>query len=166
MNKVFYIIIVSLLVSNSILCQESKTVKIKEWKYGFAVNEESKPLYFDFIKNVKVKLAVEYFRKSQKEIEMIKGNLIKGVSIAILKNRIYITNALKEKPGLAKGTQKIKYKIENDAGYVSSDGEKWEKLKIKYFKDTGKKNRYDNPLILVYFECSFFKGEYELGFRL
>ena len=139
---------------------------IKEWKYGFALDEKGNPLYFDFSKNIKLKPAVEYFRKSQNEIKKIEGDLIKGISITILVNKIYITNALKDNPGLAKETKKIKYKIENNTGYVSADGENWEKLEIKYFKETGKKNRYDNPLILVYFECSFFKGEYELGFRL
>ena len=178
MKKIFYITVFSLLITSLIYCKERKTVRnnelkgknkaveIKEWEYGFALNEEGNPLYFDINKNIMMKMPVNYFFKSKKEITKIKGDLIIGSSVQIFKNKIRINNAFKNKPGLVRGHQNIKHKIENNASYVSSDGEKWEKLKIKYFKDTGEKNRYDNPLILVYFECSFFKGEYELGFRL
>ena len=140
-------------------------MKVKEWKYGFAINEKGQPLYYDFNKDVKELPAVNYFLKTKKEISSIKGNLIPGASVQIFNKDIRIDNAPKDKPALSAGHQNIRYKVENSSGYVSSDGEKWEKLEIKYFKDTGKKNKYGEPLVLVYFECSFFKGEYELEFQ-
>mgnify|MGYP006297656765 FL=1 len=150
-----------------LFCQEDKTMKIKEWKNGFAFGEEGKPLFYSFDKDLKDRIVVVYFIKSRTEVEKTKSEIVPDYCLTFRKNSIISDRAHKKSlgTGIGESGQKIKYKIKDNAGFVSTDGKKWEKLEIKYYKETGKKDKFGDPLILVYFDCSYFSGEYQLVFQ-
>ncbi len=140
--------------------------EIKEWKYGFGFDKEGRLRYYDPNINEKSEFVITYFTKTDKEILKNEGNLIIADSIRIYDDWISIINANKEKRGLIAGGGEIYHKVENCRNWVSKDGKNWEVLEIKYLKETQEKNWVGEPLILVYFKCSYFEGEYYITSRL
>lgn len=60
--------------------------------------------------------------------------------------------------------KQLKYKIENKTLYISEYGKNWEKVKVKIINANPPKLKKDEePVVLIiYLECKWFKGEYEL----
>ncbi len=158
-------VVLFLITSMLIFCKDAN-VDIKEWKYGFALDSRGAPLFFDDNVNAKSKLPVNGFSISKVDTAKLERDKIIGASILVFDNEIRIDDALKNQPQLSKSHKRIKYKISNSSGFVSTDGQQWEKLNIKYLKETGLKDSVGYPIVYVFFECSFFKGEYKLDFDL
>jgi len=144
-------------------------VNIKEWKYGFGLDEQGNPVCFDPNK-------YEYFTfyKNVKKSEIKDGEMIQAAFLSILDYGISISNAEADskfsinfrKIYKREYSKDFKHKIVNNRNYISEDGKNWERLEIKYFRETSEKNPFGDPLILAYFKCSYFEGEYYLVFRL
>lgn len=101
--------------------------------------------------------------------QRVNSDLIKAAVLVVNsgKETFSIFDAKKDKPywRLLDSRRVIKYKIENEALYVSGDGEKWEKVKYRLVSDEEHIHE-DDPSITVYetiyLECSWFKGEYDI----
>ena len=60
---------------------------------------------------------------------------------------------------------KLRYKIENRTLYVSEDGENWEVVIFRVVDDKKRVDKYDSSITIfwvIYLECKWFKGEYEI----
>ena len=154
MKNIIFILGV-IIMSMSVLLADS-------WKYGFYMGEN---IYFDRSHQTSEKIS--HFQLKWDLIPKNKNKSDAGM-ISISKNYLEIIETRRDKPSLGSvgdlKTIELKHKIENNRNYISEDGKKWEELKIGYVKDTGKKNQFDEPLVLVKFECSYFSGVYEIVF--
>jgi len=157
--------------SNNSLNINKEVENIKYWKYGFCFNNQGIPLYYDPDENAKSDFAITYFIKTDIGIKKSNEEIVRGDSIRIYNDMILVLDTYRKNRGLPYGEGlELKHKIENYKNYVSKDGKNWEVLEIKYFKETHQKrvytqtnnkdDVYTEPLILVYFKCSYFEGEY------
>ena len=151
--------------------QGNNNVVINTWRYGFALDKEGNPVYYDPTINSKSDFVINYFIRSDNEVSKVKGDIIYGEKIQFFDDVIYVCDVYKNKRGICIGGDlELKHMIKNQRNYVSKDGKNWEVLEIKYFKETNEKmvytqtnvknDVYTEPLILVYFKCSYFEGEY------
>jgi len=163
--------------NNEILILSKKCESINNWKYGFGFNDQDIPLCYDPEINIKSDFVITYFIKTDDEVKKTNEEIVHGDSIRIYDDMILVLDAYKKNRGLPYGEgQELKHKIENCRNYISKDGRNWEVLEIKYFKETNEKmvytqtnvknDVYTEPLILVYFKCSYFEGEYYITSRL
>ena len=148
---------------------EKGNVMIKEWKYGFGLDEQGKPICYNSLK-----YGYNRFYRHIKKETINNGEIIQAAIITILDFMINITDGegnsefgigfmQSYKDG---ALRELKHKILNNINYVSADGVSWERLEIKYLRETGEKNSCGEPLVLTYFKCSYFEGEYYIVFRL
>ena len=146
-----------------------ENVMIKEWKYGFGLDEQGKPICYN-----PLKYGYNGFYRHIKKETINNGEIIQAAIITILSFMINITDGegnsefgigfmQSYKDG---ALRELKHKILNNINYVSADGVSWERLEIKYLRETEEKNPYGEPLVLTYFKCSYFEGEYYIVFRL
>ncbi len=157
--------------------QGNNNVIINTWRYGFALDKEGKPVYYDPGVNAESSFVISYFIKTDNEIKKVESDIIYGEKIQFFEDVIYVSDVNKNKRGISIGEDlELKHMIKNQRNYVSKDGKNWEVLEIKYFKETNEKmvytqtniknDVYTEPLILVYFKCSYFEGEYYITSRL
>jgi len=158
--------------------EENNSVEIKKWKYGFALDKEGKPIYYDPIINENSEFVITYFTMTDEEVEKYNSDIVHCYSLRIYDDEIVVIDTFRNKLGVAVNGPdlRLKHRIKNNRNYVSKDGRNWEVLEIKYFKETNEKmvytqtnvknDVYTEPLILVYFKCSYFEGEYYITSRL
>ncbi|MGB4269007.1 MAG: hypothetical protein WBK20_07480 [Spirochaetota bacterium] len=139
--------------------EELPAIEVASWKYGFALDKDGNPIYHDPHKD-EPDFQISYFIKSDEEVKKIDGDIIKADAIQIHYDEIHIMDCKKDSRGNVENNYRIKFIIKNNRDYISKDGKNWEVLEIKYLKETKEKNLFGEPLILVYFKCSFFEGEY------
>jgi len=146
-----------------------ENVMIKEWKYGFGLDEQGKPICYN-----PLKYGYNGFYRHIKKETINNGEIIQAAIITILSFMINITDGEGNSEfgiGFIRSykdgaLRELKHKILNNINYVSADGVSWERLEIKYLRETEEKNPYGEPLVLTYFKCSYFEGEYYIVFRL
>jgi len=192
MKKIFYVIIVIIFIfgckdiekvdkknnSKKNIVDEGKIEYeiVKEWKYGFALDKNGKPIYYDpdhFDYNGFYKF-IGKEDSSDKEDEVIKDAFLQFSHTGI-----WASDAKRSKSttiGFVRiydkdSSRDYRHKIINNKNYISEDGENWEKIEILYLKETNEispasSSAYKEPLVLVYFKCKFFEGEYYLVFHL
>ncbi len=147
------------MVSFIAMCQQVKKIEVSEWKNGFAFDKDKNPLFFDDEHNE----SVNGFSWDEKD-RIVTNGIINGVHLFFTKNELEVENSKAKNPTLMDSSIKLRYKIENNIGYVSKDGKKWEPLKVSNYNETGKKDHEGYPIIYVNFDCSFFRGKYQLVF--
>jgi len=148
---------------------EKDNVMIKEWKYGFGLDEQGNPICYNSLK-----YGYNRFYRHIKKETINNGEIIQAAIITILSFMINITDGEGNSEfgiGFMQSfkdgaSRELKHKILNNINYVSADGVSWERLEIKYLRETEEKNPYGEPLVLTYFKCSYFEGEYYIVFRL
>ena len=148
-----------------------ENVMIKEWKYGFGLDEQGNPICYNSLK-----YGYNGFYRHIKKETINNGEIIQAAIITILDFGINITDGegnsefcigfMQSFKDGASRSRELKHKILNNINYVSADGVSWERLEIKYLRETGEKNSCGEPLVLTYFKCSYFEGEYYIVFRL
>ena len=146
-----------------------ENVMIKEWKYGFGLDEQGNPICYNSLK-----YGYNGFYRHIKKETINNGEIIQAAIITILSFMINITDGEGNSEfgiGFIRSykdgaLRELKHKILNNINYVSADGVSWERLEIKYLRETEEKNPYGEPLVLTYFKCSYFEGEYYIVFRL
>ena len=125
------------------------------------VNGEPKYLDPCYLEVPNVNMSIDYINKLDYEI-------IKAGNVLFLGNsRLVIYDINKNRPNipLIKTKRELKYKVENQTLYVSSNGTRWEPVKFKVINDQPHKDKYDSSVTIywvVYLECRWFKGEYEI----
>ena len=156
-----FIVVISIIVL-SVVCTNAIGSSIEDKKGEMDLSGEKK--YFD-----PLDLANPELFMSPAYRERVNSDLIKAAILTIDRKEklIYVLDAKKDRPyrRLLDSRRVIKYKIENEALYVSGDGEKWEKVKYRLVSDDEHIDE-DDPSITVYetiyLECSWFKGEYDI----
>ncbi len=125
---------------------------------------DGKPSYFDPSGLLNPDLFMSAGYRKNIDGEIIKaGNIFANDRDGLL----YIIDTKKDDPYsiLIKTRRTIKYKVENHALYVSGDGKQWEEVKFRVVNDKEHISE-DDPYLTVYWviylECSWFKGEYDV----
>ncbi|HBR30012.1 MAG TPA: hypothetical protein DD789_11330 [Firmicutes bacterium] len=100
--------------------------------------------------------------------QKMNSEIIKAGRLSFLTEpKLLVYDIKKDQPGfLLRNTKReLKYKVENQTLYVSDDGIEWEAVKFKVVNDQPHKDK-DEPFVtiywVVYLECRWFKGEYEI----
>lgn len=101
--------------------------------------------------------------------QKINSEIIKAGRLIFLtpEPKLLVYDIKKDQPGFrfVDTKRELKYKVENHTLYVSADGIGWEAVKFKVVNDKPYKDK-DEPFVtiywVVYLECQWFKGEYEI----
>ncbi|HBR33333.1 MAG TPA: hypothetical protein DD734_01790 [Firmicutes bacterium] len=168
MKKQNYYIITSLIIvvlaifvgSKSAFIMDDVTEEEIQYKFGVGiVNGEPRfmdPTYFE----------VPQVYMSRDYLNNIDGDIIQaGILTFFGDSRLFVDDVEKSWPNISLAERELKYKVENQTLYVSSNGTRWEPVKFKVINDQPHKDKYDSSVTIywvVYLECRWFKGEYEI----
>lgn len=158
----YFLIIISIVVLTT-NCGHSSSKQKSTWINGVLIIA-NKPIYFNPNKSDSSKL---YMRQSYRG--KYASKIVKGVELTIFKQEqeIQILNYNTEtKKHEFKNIILIKYKTENNTLEVTTNDIVWYPV---YFKVIENKPRYVTVddinyklLMIIYLECPWFKGEYEI----
>jgi len=168
LKKSYYYIITSLIIAVLVIFGGSKRVFVMDdvteeeiqYKFGVGiVNGEPKfmdPTYFE----------VPEVYMSRDYLNNIDGDIIQAGILRFFGNsRLVVADVEKSWPNIPILKRELKYKVENQTLYVSNNGTRWKPVKFKVINDQPHKDKYDSSVTIywvVYLECRWFKGEYEI----
>jgi hypothetical protein len=120
------------------------------------------PTYFDpqYLENPDVFISPDYAKN-------IDADIIKGGRLLFdtYKSVVIVQDVRKNRLAFAVAEIKLRYKIENQTLYVSEDGNDWEAVIFRVVDDEEHIDKNDPSITIywvVYFECKWFSGEYEI----
>lgn len=159
---VILLLLLSVSVFGNIPANNRENSEDIRYIYGIVVIN-GEPAYFDpqYLENPDVFMSWDYAKTIDSEI--IKG----GRLFFYYSEPIVIVKDTKKAPRSFSSVAEIKlrYKIENRTLYVSEDGENWEVVIFRVVDDKKRVDKYDSSITIfwvIYLECKWFKGEYEI----
>ncbi|HHU82943.1 MAG TPA: hypothetical protein GXZ26_08070 [Firmicutes bacterium] len=155
------LLLLSVSVFGNILANNRENGEDIQYEYGIVVIN-GEPAYFDpqYLDNPDVFISPDYAKNIESDI--IKGGKLYFDSDESI---VIVEDVKKEQLGSAVAYMELKYKVENRTLYLSEDGENWEAVIFRVIDDKKHVDKYDPSITIywvVYLECKWFKGEYEI----
>lgn len=153
----------SMIYANGSTLSNLKEEKIDIQYHNGVVLVNGEPKYLDpnYLEVPELFISVDYVKK-------LNGEIVKAGILRFLKEpKLSIYDVSKSQLNLAliDTRRELMYKVENCTLYISENGTKWDEVYFRVVNDKPHKDKYDSSIIIywvVYLECPWFKGEYEI----